>query len=115
MIFFKPENILQNSGEYRAFDEQNNCLGFCAFTFAGYEMKITEIDCEDEAVKEGLLRSALNLCANRNVFICHISREQLSPAFERLGFGESKLSVEIPDALTGSCGGCSNKRSDTNY
>lgn len=109
MIFFKPENILKNSGECRAFDEQNNCLGFCTFTFQGYEMKITELNCEDETIKEGLLRSALNLCANRNVFICYIPRELLSLASKKLGFGESKLKVEIPDALAGSCGGCLGK------
>lgn len=106
MILFKPADEMQNSASYIAADDNNEVCGKCSFGFSGFEMRFTSVDCNDDMVKEGLARSAMNYCANRGAFISMIDADMLSPAFERLGFSKDNLTVEIPDALTSSCCSC---------
>ena len=106
MIIFKPADETQNSASYIARDDNGEIKGRCSFTYVGFEMRFTSVSCDDDSVKEGLARSAMNYCANRGSFTAMITADMLSPAFERLGFSGNRFTVEIPDALSSSCCSC---------
>ncbi|MCQ2481404.1 MAG: hypothetical protein MJ121_04735 [Clostridia bacterium] len=106
MIEFKPLNEMQGSASYIAADGDEK-LGFAEFTYQGFEMKFTSLECADDSVKEGLMRSAMNYCANRMSYTSTIKAEMLCPAANRLGFTSDKLTVEIPEALASTCCACS--------
>ena len=89
--------------------EEGRTLGECGFEFIPCGMRFTYMDCGDDITAEGLARSSMNYCANRGSYIACIPESLLSPAFRRLGFSETVLTVEIPDALASSCCNCSGK------
>ncbi len=79
-------------------------IGSCTFGINGFDMTFLSVDCNDDAVTEGLARAAMNYAANRFAYIAKIDENISSPAFLRLGFsGDKVLSVEIPVALTSGC------------
>lgn len=105
MLEFRPADESQNTASYIAYDKGLEC-GNCTFDFVGFDMRFTLIDCSDDSVKEGLMRSAMNYCANRNAYICMIKPDMLCPAAMRLGFTADRLAVEIPEALASTCCSC---------
>lgn len=79
--------------------------GKCVFHNHGYEMDIDSVEAEDDEIAEGLIRSALNYCANRGTYIAHYLAPDFGRVAEMLGFADDngKLSGEIPELLKGSC------------
>ena len=108
MISFKKSREENGRTVFEA-REEDRMLGECEFEFIPCGMKFTRMDCGDDITAEGLARSSMNYCANRGSYISCIPEGLLSPAFRRLGFSETVLTVEIPDALASSCCGCSGK------
>lgn len=106
MVLFRHSFSADGVDGYTAADENDKSLGDCRFIYGGYEMKIADITCSDDLLVEGLVRAAMNYCANRNMYICSVTADLLCPALIRLGFSESRLTVEIPEALTSSCCKC---------
>lgn len=101
MILFKPVVTDGDILCYAALDENNEKCGECTFTLGGYNMCVLSLEGED-TVKEGLLRSSLNFCANRGAYLAEL-KCGVTPAAERLGFNENVLIREIPDALASTC------------
>ena len=102
MLVFRPKDEKEKTAAYEAELEGVKC-GRCEFTFSGWQMFFTLIESSDDIITEGLLRSAMNYCANRGVYTASIGNDMLSPAAKRLGFSEDDLTVDIPDALTSAC------------
>lgn len=92
----------ESKSVYSAY-EDNIKIGECTFSLRGYDMLITSLECEDETVSEGLLRSSMNFCAQNGAYLSHITENLLRPAAEKLGFSSHNCIVEIPEALM-SCG-----------
>ncbi len=109
MLVFRPADEKENEAAYEAVLDGVNC-GRVEFEYSGYRMKYTAVSCADDIVTEGLLRSSMNYCANRGVYACEIGADMLSPAAKRLGFRESELIVDIPDALTSTSCSCGDNR-----
>ena len=99
MLVFRPEDEKENSAAYVAVLD-NVKVGRCEFSYTDYQMDYTLIDCDDDILTEGLLRSSMNYCGNRGVYVAAIEKNMLSPAARRLGFCEDDLRVDIPEALT---------------
>lgn len=102
MVLFSHEVTGENKVRYTAAAESGDKLGTCEFSYLGYKMNITAIDCADDIIIEGLLRAAMNYGANRMVYICTVTKNMLCPALTRLGYSDDKLTVEIPEALSSS-------------
>ncbi|MBQ7549277.1 MAG: hypothetical protein IJT03_06190 [Clostridia bacterium] len=79
--------------------------GKCIFHNNGYEMDIDSVEAEDDEIAEGLIRSALNYCANRGTYIAHYLAPGFGRVAEMLGFADDDgtPSGEIPELLRGSC------------
>ena len=101
MLSFKPFDEEEGFARYRAVLENTQC-GECSFSYSGYEMRFISIDTLDDIIAEGLMRSAMNYCATRGMYISAIEPGMLSPAARRLGFSDNNLTVEIPEALSSS-------------
>lgn len=79
--------------------------GKCIFHNNGYEMDIDSVEAEDDEIAEGLIRSALNYCANRGTYIAHYLAADFGHIAEMLGFAAEggAPTGEIPELLKGSC------------
>lgn len=106
---FRPAEPEAGAAGYTATDENGVCVGECRFTYDALEMKFTSVSCGDDLIKEGLVRSSMNYCANRGVYLSTVSPVMLCPALNRLGFSGDSLTVEIPEALSSSCCSCADK------
>ncbi len=113
MLRFRPCAEKEGCAAYQAELDSVKC-GTCDFDWSGYQMFFRSVSCEDDIVTEGLLRSAMNYCANRGVYTSTITPDMLSPAARRLGFTEDELTVDIPDALTSTECGCMKKAENSN-
>ncbi len=90
--------------------ENNETVGSCHFESDGYFVTVDRIICDDEDKElcEGLIRSALGYCANRNAYIGKCSCFEKKDVLEIMGFElENDIySGDIPTLLGGSCGCC---------
>lgn len=116
MLIFKPKNN-EELGEkyvsdasalgYIAYDENGADCGYTAFHLDGYSMEIIDIFVPDGDAEtyEGLIRSALNYCGNRNAYVAYYCADNAVNVAEMLGFEKKgdRLYGEIPFLLQGHC------------
>ncbi len=118
MLIFKPvkntelgEKFVEDTRNigYIAYDESDKEQGYIVFHLDGYSMEIlcVEVYDGDAETYEGLIRSALNYCGNRNAYTAYYSAENAVNVAEMLGFEQKgdKLYGEIPFLLQGHCCG----------
>lgn len=116
MLIFKPKTNTGLSEKYKndssalgyiAYDESGKECGYIVFHLNGYSMEIidTEVFDDDAETYEGLMRSALNYCGNRNAYTAYYSCEKALNVAKTLGFEQQgdKLYGEIPFLLQGNC------------
>lgn len=114
---FKPYSSEENCFGYIGYDMSNgnSVCGKCVFRLNGYSMDVCYVQAlnDDAETEEGLIRSALNFGANRNVYIAYYKADNAVKVAELLGFEEDEsgaLSGDIPSLLKGSC--CKGKQGD---
>lgn len=118
MLIFKPvkntelgEKFMDDVRDigYIAYDEADKEQGYIVFHLDGYSMEIicAEVYDSDAETYEGLMRSALNYCGNRNAYIAYYSAENAVDVALMLGFKKNgdRLYGEIPFLLQGHCCG----------
>ncbi|MDD6276694.1 MAG: hypothetical protein PUB20_07725 [Clostridia bacterium] len=103
---FKTDSSAAGYIGYDLSDGGKKC-GECFFHLNGYSMNIDYVksfDNDDDTV-EGLIRSALNYGANRNVYLANYLAENGRNVADLLGFeiNNGILTGEIPQLLAGSC------------
>lgn len=116
MLTFKPKTNTELMDKYKtdssalgyiAYDESGKECGYIVFYLNGYSMEITDTDVfdGDEETYEGLMRSALNYCGNRNAYTAYYSSKNAVKVAKTLGFEQQgdKLYGEIPFLLQGNC------------
>ncbi len=101
---FLPDN---DALGYIAYDDGGKECGKIAFHLNGYSMEIIYIFVPDGdgETYEGLIRSALNYCGNRNAYVAYYCESRAVDIAKNLGFEqkEDRLYGEIPFLLQGSC------------
>ena len=90
------------------YDADGAQCGKCVFRLNGYTMDVCFVEAlnDDAETEEGLIRSALNYGANRNVYIAYYKAQSAISVAELLGFEKDENGVlcgEIPMLLRGSC------------
>lgn len=116
MLIFRPQAKMEQVRKLRenepalgyiAYDESENDCGYIAFYLDRYSMEIFDIEVFDGDAEtyEGLIRSALNYCGNRNAYVAYYSAENAQDVAQMLGFEkkEDRLYGEIPFLLQGHC------------
>jgi hypothetical protein len=115
MIKFVPKNNIDLDEPYCADSSALGYIGYdladssecgrCVFHLNDYSMNVDFVTADDDEIAEGLIRSALNYCANRGAYIAYYLAEQNKNVAAALGFSENngKLNGEIPELLKGSC------------
>lgn len=106
----EPYSLDENCFGYVGYDMaagDSEC-GKCVFRLNGYTMDVCYVEAlnDDAETEEGLIRSALNYGANRNVYIAYYKAEAAVSVAKLLGFEENEngiLSGDIPSLLKGSC------------
>lgn len=116
MLTFKPKTNIELGEKYKndasalgyiGYDDSGKECGYIVFHLEGYSMEIIDAlvyDGDDETY-EGLMRSALNYCGNRNAYVAYYSAENALSIAKMLGFEEKgdRLYGEIPFLLQGHC------------
>ncbi len=108
MIFFKNTPVADSETLFEAVDGEKS-LGKCLLKLSDYAEIVSLCDCNDFFIAQGLVKSALNYAALRNIYMARFKDEsafEIAKAmkFELAGdFYES----DIPTVLAGSC--CSGK------
>ncbi len=104
LLEFKPVD-----GGTMAAYENGERRGLCTFELDGCNAAIISLSCEQgrDDIAEGLLRSTLNYAANRMCYIAEYRETSYEEIALSLGFKpeNGRLTAEIPDLLTGHCGG----------
>lgn len=116
MLIFKPKNNNELNEKYCsdpsalgyiAYEEDGTECGYIVFHLDGYSMSIiaAEVYDGDGETYEGLIRSALNYCGNRNAYVAYYCAESALNVAEMLGFEKEgdRLYGEIPFLLQGHC------------
>ena len=116
MLIFRPKTNTDLGEEYAedtsalgyiAYEESGKECGKIVFHLDGYSMEIIDavVSDGDEETYEGLMRSALNYCGNRNAYVAYYSAKNALNVAKMLGFEEKgdRLYGEIPFLLQGHC------------
>ena len=106
----EPYSAEENCFGYIGYDMDagDSVCGKCVFRLNGYTMDVCFVEAlnDDAETEEGLIRSALNYGANRNVYIAYYKAQSAVSVAELLGFEKDENGVlcgEIPMLLRGSC------------